>query len=493
MAIKNFLIFDFGASNGRASVANFDGKKFDFEVLHRFDNIPVYATETLYWDFLRLFSELKLGLSTAFKKYKNIVSMGLDTWGVDFGLIDKNGKLISNPIHYRDTKRNIISNELFSIIPQEELFNLTGNPAASYYSIFNLYSLKMQNATEYVNAYKFLMMPDLFNYFITGNTVNEYTDAHTTTMCSPFEKKWEYKIVDRLNFPRDIFCEIVQPGTKIGELQKSICDDLAVNSIPVIAPATHDTPSAIAGIPVVGKSKNKVFISIGTWGITIIEMDKPIISKEVYESGFANEAGVEGKMLLFKNFIGMWLIQQSRDRWLKDSARDISWDDIMHLARDTNSTGSFINVDATDFVLAQSDMPKTIKDFCNKTGQKSPDSIGAIARVIYESMALKVKDNLKSLEAITGCKQDFIHMVGGGTKDSLLCQWIADATGLHVYAGPTETTSIGNLLMQLKAAGEIRNLEEGRQISLNSSKVENYIPQNTQDWDEKYQVYLKIF
>lgn len=492
MVKKNFLVFDFGASNGRASIAIFDGKKFKFDIIHRFDNIPVYATETLYWDFLRLFSELKSGLSAAFKKYKNITSMGLDTWGVDFGLIDRNGKLISNPIHYRDTKRNSICDELFSIIPQEELFNLTGNPAISYYSIFNLYSLKIQNATEYVNAYKFLMMPDLFNYFLTGNTVNEYTNSHTTAMCSPFEKKWEYKIIDRLNFPRDIFCEIVPPGTKIGKLQKSICEDLAVNSISVIAPATHDTPSAIAGIPVVDKSKNKVFISIGTWGVTIIEMDKPLVSVEVYKSGFANEAGVEGKMLLFKNFVGMWLIQQSRDRWLKDVKNEISWDDIMNMAINTSPTGSFINVDALDFVLAQADMPKTIKDFCGRTGQKVPDSIGSVARVIYESLALKVKHNLITLKNITGNKLDFIHMVGGGTKDKLLCQWVADATGLSVNAGPTETTSIGNLLMQLKAAGEIKNIEEGRQISLNSSKVENYIPKNTGNWDEKYQKYLKV-
>ncbi len=492
METKNYLVFDFGASNGRASVASFDGKKFNFDIIHRFDNIPVYAADTLYWDFLRLFYELKLGLSIAFKKYKNITSMGLDTWGVDFGLIDRNGKLISNPIHYRDIKRNSICDELFNIIPKEKLFNLTGYSIVSYSSIYNLYSLKIQNATEYINAYKFLMMPDLFNYFLTGIMVNEYTDAHTTTMCSPFENKWEYQILDKLNFPRDIFCQIVYPGTKIGEIKKNICDELAINPISVIAPATHDTPSAIAGIPTTDKTKNKVFISIGTWGIIIIEMDKPNISKEVFESGFANEAGVEGKMLLFKNFIGMWLIQQSKNRWLKDSKEDISWDDIMNIAANTPSIGSFIDVDAQDFVLAQTDMPETIRRFCSRTGQKMPQSMGDVARVIYESLALKIKHNLITLENITKNKFEFIHMVGGGTKDKLFCQWVADATGLPVYSGPTETTSIGNLIMQLKASGELKTLEEGRQISLNSSKVENYIPQNIQRWDEKYQKYLKI-
>jgi len=492
MAEKNFLIFDFGASNGRASIANFDGKKFNFEVLHRFDNVPVYATGTLYWDFLRLFSELKTGLALSFKNFNNVESMGIDTWGVDFGLIDRNGKLISNPIHYRDAKRNSVCDEVFKVIPKEELFNLTGCALESYYSIFNLYSLKTQDATEYLEAYKFLMMPDLFNYFLTGNAFNEYTDAHSTIMCSPFNKKWEYKIIDRLGFPGNIFCDIVQPGTRVGQLQKSVCDELGIKPVSVIAPASHDTPSAIAGIPVVDKSGNKVFISIGTWGITIIEMEKPLVSRKIFESGFANEVGVEGLTLLFKNFIGMWLIQQCHDRWVKELQKEISWDEIMFAAKNTESTGAFIDVDVPVFMLNQTNMPEAIREFCKSKGLEIPESIGQVARVIYESMALKVKHNLKILEKITGNRLDSIHMVGGGTKDVLLCQWITDATGLPVNAGPTETTSIGNLLMQLKASGEIKNLEEGRQVSLNSSTIKNYLPANTDFWDDLYNRYIRI-
>jgi len=491
MATKNYLVFDFGASNGRASVAVFDGSKFEFDIVHRFDNIPVNAAGTLYWDFLRLFGDLKTGLLAAAKKYSQLQSMAIDTWGVDFGIIDKNGKLISNPIHYRDEKRNSMTEEVFGIISREELFKLTGCAMLSYYSIFNLYSLKIQESPEYQNAGKLLMMPDLFNYFLTGVAVNEYTEAHTTLMCSPFTKDWEFKIIDKLGFPTDIFSKVIQPGTEIAYLQENVCKELEIKPLRVIAPASHDTPSAIAGIPVPDNSGNRVFMSIGTWGVSILEMDSPLIKTEILDAGFANEAGAEGKMLLFKNFVGMWIIQQSRNYWLKDK-KDISWDDIMYSAKDAKPSGAIINVDDSAFLLGQHNMPQLICDFCKKTGQKIPEGIGEIARVVYEGFALKIKHDILNLEKITGSKFEAINIVGGGTKDELYCQWAADASGLEVFAGPTETTSIGNLLMQLKAAGEIKNLSDGRQLSLNSSKIKQYSPAGTAYWDSQYEKYLKI-
>lgn len=492
MVTKKFLIFDFGASNGRASIADFDGSKFNFEVIYRFENTPVYATGTLYWDFLRLFHELKTGLMAAYKRHNKIESLGIDTWGVDFGLIDKNGKLISNPVHYRDEKRNSMCDEVFSIISREELFNLTGSPLTSYYGLYNLYALKIMDSVEYINATKLLLMPDLFNYFLTGNVFNECTVASTTILCNPFMHQWEYKIIDRLGFPREIFNEIIQAGTVVGSLTNSVCDELGIKPFKVVAPASHDTASAIVGIPVVGKTKYGVYMSIGTWGINIVEMDSPLVNKEVFNSGFANEAGAEGKTLLFKNFTGMWLIQQCREKWLKDLVQEISWDSIMNSAKDTLSIGTFINIDAPVFILNQSDMPKTLRQFCIDSGQRAPEGMGEIARVIYESIALKVKQNLIILERITGKKPEYLHIVGGGTKDELICQWIANATGLPVFAGPTETTSIGNLLMQLKAAGEIKTLKEGRQISLNSSKIRSYKPEKASYWDNIYDKYFKI-
>ena len=492
MDLKKFIIFDLGASNGRASVAAFDGKKFILEEIYKFDNIPVFATGTLYWDFLKLFYELKSGLSFSHRKFKNIRSLGIDTWCADFGFIDKKGKLISNPIHYRDKKRNSITDEVYKIIPKEKLFKMTGFPPSSFDSIFNLYSLKLQDSTEYLNAYKFLMIPDLFNYFLTGSTFNEYTSAHGSSLCSPFNKKWEYKIIDKLGFKRDIFCEILQPGSKVGTVQKDIIDELGIKSIPVIATASHDTASAIAGIPSIDISKNKVCISLGTWGITIKIIKEPIVTKEIFNSGYANEAGAGDEILLFKNFTGLWLIQQCRKKWIKDKGKDISWDEIMNAAKNASPIGSFIDIDSEVFIFDQPDMPKTIREFCRYKGQKVPETTGEIARIIYESIVLKIKQNLKILEEITDKKLDFIQMVGGGTKDVLLCRWIADSTGLPLYAGPTETTSTGNLLMQLKAAGEIKNLEEGRQISHNSSIIKNYTPVNKNLWDDLYLKFLKV-
>ncbi len=489
---KKFLVFDFGASNGRASVATFDGSRFDFEVVHRFDNIPVYASGTLYWDFLKLFSELKAGLAAGFKKHSEISSLGIDTWGVDFGLLDKNGRLISNPIHYRDEKRNSVCDEVFNIIPKDRLFDLTGCAMASYYSIFNLYSLKIQSSTEYVNANRFLMMPELFSYFLTGEAVSEYTIAHGTLMCNPFTMDWEKEILKKLDFPEDIFASIVQPGTKIGDLQKEVCDELEIKSIPVIAPAMHDTPSAIAGIPVIKNTDSTVLMSVGTWGITTYEMDKPDVSREIYISGFANEGGAEGKTLLFKNFTGLWLIQKCRDRWIKDLGKDISWDDIMESAEGTETLDSYIDVDEQAFILENFDMPGAIVKYCSEKGQKVPESTGEVARVIYESFALKVRQSVDKINALTGRRMQSIHMVGGGTKDRLLCQWIADASKLPVNTGPTETTSVGNLLMQLKASGDIKTLEEGRQISFNSSDLKTYTPQNTEQWETKYEKFLKV-
>ncbi len=486
------LVFDFGASNGRASLGYYNGNIIKIDTIHRFENNPVFVTGTLYWDILRLFHELKKGLVAAFQKNRNIESMGIDTWGVDFGLIDKSGKLIANPVHYRDRKRNEILNEAFKIIPKKELFYLSGCSIVSYYSIFNLYALQKYNASEYDKANKFLMIPDLFQYFLTGETFNEYTNAHTTIMCNPFKKEWEKTIIQRFHFNSDIFCNIIHPGSVVGKLQSSISQELGINPIQVIAPATHDTASAFAAIPKIEHTKKAAYISLGTWGIIIKESDGPIINEQIYLSGFANEAAAEDKMMIFKNFAGMWLFQQCRNKWIKDFQNDIQWDEIMRWAQKAKTTGSIIDVDAPVFILDRSDMPKAIIDFCKEKNQKIPDSIGQIARVIYESIAIKIWHNLMILEKVIHQKLDYIHIIGGGTKDRLLCQCIADATGLPVFAGPTETTSAGNLLIQLKALGEIKDLNDGRNIIKDSSVITSYDPSRNDYWDFLYERFLNI-
>jgi len=492
MAFKNYLIFDFGASNGRSSIARFDGNKFDMEVTHRFDNRPVYASGTLYWDILRLYSELMIGIQSSVKKYKDITSMALDTWGADFGFIDSNGKLISNPVHYRDEKRKVDADSLYKIIPRKELFELTGATIIPIFDLFHLYSLKLQNAPEFVNGDRFLTMPDIFNYFLTGRAYNEYTRITTSIMYNQKEGRWENKIFDRLDLPRDIFPEIIKPGEEIDNISNKVCSELEIETIPVIAPAAHDTPSAVAGIPVVSKNKNWAFISMGTWCIIGQETEGPIINDQAFNADFSNEGGVEGTNLFVKHITGLWIIQQCREKWIKDSNRDISWNEIVKLSSDAEPFKSFIDVNDPIFSKPQVDMPETISKYCKEKGQGVPGSIGEISRCVYESLAMKFKHDLNKLEKLTGKKIELLHLVGGGTQNKLLCQWTADAAGIPVTAGPAETTSVGNLIMQLKASGEIKTLDEGRKISLNSSEVTNYKPEDGHRWSEEYSRYLKI-
>jgi sugar (pentulose or hexulose) kinase len=492
MAFKNYLIFDFGASNGRSAIARFDGNKFDIEITHRFDNRPVYAAGTLYWDILRLYSELIIGIQSSVKKYKNIASMALDTWGADFGFIDSKGKLISNPVHYRDEKRKVDACSLYEIISRKELFRLTGAAIIPIFDLFHLYSLKLQNAPEFVNGNKFLTMPDIFNYFLTGRAYNEYTRITTSVMYNQKEGRWENKIFDRLDLPRDIFSEIIMPGEEIDNISNNLCSELEIETIPVIAPAAHDTPSAVAGIPVVSKNKNWAFISMGTWCIIGQETESPIINDQAFNADFSNEGGAEGINIFVKHITGLWIIQQCREKWIKDSNRDISWDEIVKLSSAAEPFKSFINVNDLIFSKPQVDMPETISKYCKGKGQGVPESIGEISRCIYESLAMQFKYDLSKLEKLTSKKIELLHLVGGGTQNKLLCQWTADAAGIPTIAGPTETTSVGNLLMQLKASGEIKNLDEGRKISLNSSEVTNYKPKDGDRWSEEYSRYLKI-
>jgi len=490
MSKKNYLVFDYGASNGRAAVASFDGKRFELEVTHRFDNRPVFAGGTFYWDFLRLFSELKIGIQKSVKDFAHIRSMGIDTWGADFGLIDDNGKLLSNPINYRDEQSAKDAGSLHDIIPQRELFELTGAWCLPLFDLYQLYSLKKNGSAALANARKYLAIGDLFNYFLTGNTVNEFTRFTTSVLYNQKHKKVEDSILQRLGLPREIFQKLVYPGYEVGDITDEVAKELEISPFPVIAPAMHDTASAVAGIPVADRDASWAFLSLGTWAIVGTENRQVLTSDDIYDAVFSNEAGVEDTNIFVKNINGLWVIQQCRNRWLKD--KDISWDKIVKLSREAEPFASLIDVEQQQFAAPQSDMPKIISEYCKKTGQKVPNTIGETARCVYESLALKFRYYFELLEKFSGQKYDLLHLVGGGTQNRLLCQWVADSTGKGVVAGPTETTAVGNLLMQLKADGEIKDIAEGRKLSLASSEVFEYKPSEKSRWDEAYERYIRV-
>jgi len=495
MVHKNFLIADFGASNGRVSVVRFNGSSFKIEVIHRVENIPVNAGGILYWDFLRLYNDLKAGIQIASKKYGEITSLGLDTWGVDFGFIDSKGNLISNLEHYRDASRFSTTKELYEAISRKELFKLTGGlilPGLS--SVFHLYDLKRRNAVQLMNADKFLMVPDLFNYYLTGNAFNEHTEAATSIMYNQVLSRWENEIFKVFEISPNIFCDIIHPGSPAGNLQKSICEELEVKPFKVVVPASHDTASAIAGFPVIDNKKNTLLISMGTWGILVKETQKPLINDDVYEGGFANEAGADGLNMLDTNIAGLWVIQQCMNRWRKEKGESFSWNDIDILYPEASAFNTFIDVDDPVFAAVSTDMNKTIMDYCRTKNQYVPGTIGETARALYENLVFKIKNRALLMQSIIGKEFDNIHITGGGSKNRLFCQWIADAAGIPLSSGPAETTSVGNFLMQLKAAGEIRDLGEGRQLCLDSFRIENYEPVHAQKeiWESNYKKYLEI-
>jgi rhamnulokinase len=493
MTKKHFLIFDFGASGGRATVAAFDGERVEMDVTYRFENRPVVAAGMLYWDILRLFYELKLGLQASLKKYPHIVSVAVDTWGCDFGFIDLNGRLMGNPVTYRDKSRHERSTLMYEKLPRKELFHLCAGSTIEIMGLYQLFSFKCDNAPELREGHRLLMIPDILNYLLTGRACNEYSDATMALVCNQKKRTWEKRILTRLGIPDSFLGDIIMPGDMIGPIQTQVCEELAIEPLPVIAPATHDTASAVTGLPVVESAKHWAFISTGTWSIAGVETTQPIVTDAVFESGYGNNAIAYGRNMLVNYITGLWIIQQCRQKWIADAGTDISWDEIVHRSESAGPARAYINVDDEAFAQPNSDMPGAIVAYCESKGQHLEASIGAVSRCVYESLVLKYRENLEVLETLTDKRLDLLHLVGGGIQNHTLCQWTADAMGIPVIAGPTETTSVGNLLMQLKCMKEISTLEQGREISLRSSEVTRYEPRSRTMWDEAIGKYREFF
>jgi sugar (pentulose or hexulose) kinase len=491
MAVRRYLVFDMGASNGRAVVARFDGTRFTTQVTHRFDNRPVRAGGTLYWDILALFLELKIGIQKSLRLFPDIASLGVDSWGADFALIDGRGSLLANPIHYRDERRQSIGSELFEMVSPREMFDLTGIFIAPLLSIFQLYAMKVDGCSELACARRFLMIPDFLNYLLTGEQANELSNAVGTAAFSLPRMKWEARILDRCGIPTRLFSPPVMPGTGIGLVQRSVRDELGCPAVPVIAPATHDTASAVAGIPAADDRAAWAFIAIGTWCVVGMEVESPVMSTEVFESGFGNEGGMDGRCFLARNLTGLWILQQCRDRWARDTGKEISWDVLVSESVASRPFGFLIDTDDPALSAPNADMPETIARLLRQRGMETPAGRGETARCVYESLVLKFRVRVEQLERLAGRRIELLHLVGGGTRNVSLCQWTADVTGRDVIAGPTETTVAGNLIAQMKASGDIRDIEQGRRLIALSSETRRYVPKDAAAWDQAYERYTR--
>lgn len=489
--MNRVLAIDFGASSGRAVIGELDNDKIKLTEIHRFSNDPVTVSgefgTTMHWDFLRLLHEIKQSLIKS-KEYGKIESLAIDTWGVDFGLLDKDGRLLENPVHYRDGRTAGTAELSKRYISAEKLYEKTGIQIMEINTAFQLLSL-CQNRPELLDrADKLMLMPDLFSYFLGGSKTAEMSIASTTQLFDAETKEWSDECINALGIKRSLLPEIVNSGTITGTLSKEICEELDIEPIKIVAVCGHDTQSALVAVP--SSEKDFAFLSCGTWSLLGTELDRPVINDSSAALNVSNETCFGAKTSLLKNIIGLWLIQESRRQWMREG-RQYSFAELEEAAKQSEPFKCFIDPDAPEFTPA-GNIPKRICEYCEKTGQYVPQSTGEIMRCIYESLALKYRCAISELEECTGRHFSKLYMVGGGTKDRFLSELTANAVGIDVSAGPVEATSLGNIAVQLIAAGVIDDIAAARKIIANSEKLYSFSPKDSELWNSAFERYSKI-
>jgi rhamnulokinase len=481
-ATRKLLAIDLGAESGRGVLGLFDGQRLGLEVVHRFPNGPVLTLDTLHWDVLRLHGDILATLRLCAGKFGGIDSAGVDTWGVDFALLGRGGTLLGNPRHYRDPHTEGVMDRAFRAVPRADLYRRTGLQFLRFNTLFQLIALKDAGSPLLDAAETLLFIPDLFHYFLTGLKVNEFTDASTSQMLDPHTRTWAYDLVGQFGLPAKILGTIVPPATVLGPLRTSVATDTGLAPVPVVAPATHDTGSAVAAVPARGESW--AYISSGTWSLMGAELPQPLVTDAALAANFTNEGGVAGTTRLLKNIMGLWLVQECRRAWEK-AGHAYSYDELVKLAEAAPPFASLVDPDAPAFLLPPN-MPAALADFCRATGQPAPAEPGAAVRCCLESLALKYRWVLEKLEGLVGKRLDVIHVVGGGSQNALLCQWTADACGRPVLAGPAEATALGNVLVQALGLGLLGSLADGREVVRRSVAVTTYEPRDAARWGEQY-------
>ena len=477
---KIYLAIDLGGGSGRVLAGKFDGQRIELHELNRFANTPLELPDGRHWNVTGIFLNILEGLRLAAKRYeKSVTSMGIDTWGVDYGLLDAEGHLLGLPFQYRDHRTNGMMEKAFSILPRKELYEATGIQMMFFNTAFQLLSETGQRSPMLHHAQDLLFTPDLLGYWLTGQKTQERSIASTSQLYDPQTKNWNYPLIERLGIPTHLFKEISDSGSLLGKLRSNLQEDTGLTDLSVITVGGHDTASAVAAVP--SSENSPAYLSSGTWSLMGVELPAPVISEDSYQDAFTNETGVGNTIRFLKNICGLWLIQESRRYWL-DHGQDYSYADMAGLAADAEPFRSLIDPDDPRFADA-GHMPERIQAYCRETRQPVPNTPGEVIRCIYESLALRYAEVWTKLPKYTEAAPDCLHVVGGGCQDTLLNQFTANALGARVLAGPVEATGLGNILAQMMADGEISTLAEGRAIVARSFAIKTYEPTDTETWD----------
>lgn len=491
MAELKMLAIDLGASSGRGIIGGFDGEKLNLREIHRFSNDPVNIAGTLHWDTLRIFHEIKNAIrKCAVSDDRDIKSIGIDTWGVDYGLLDKNGKLLSVPVHYRDSRTDGVIEYTNSIVPKKDIYAVTGIESMYFNTLYQLIAALRDNPAVFDVTKDLLFTPDLLNYFLTGVKHSEYTISSTGMILDAKKRNYAFDLLEKFGIPTRLFGEIVHPGTVVGGLSPLMLEDVGSIDAKVVNIASHDTASAVIAVP--AKSKDFVYISSGTWSLMGTELSEPCLNEKAAKYDFTNEGGAENTIRFLQNIMGLWLEQESKRQWEREG-KVVSFNELSELAMAAEPFKCFINPDDTVF-SPPGNMPRRIAEYCKSTGQRVPEGMGEIVRCIFDSLALRYRLSLEMIEDISGKKMTEIHIVGGGTKEEPLSQLAANACGIPVITGPVEATAIGNIAEQAIAAGEIKNVAEAREIVRNSFEIKTFEPNlaDKEKWDEAYDKFKKI-
>jgi rhamnulokinase len=485
--VQSFLALDLGAESGRAMVGRFDGERLQITEAHRFPNVPVRLPDGLHWDILRLWREVQRGIARAVGEHAGeLASVCIDTWAVDFGLLDRDGALIGNPYHYRDGRTDGMIDEAFRRVPRGEIFERTGIQFLQINSLYQLLAMVVGRSPALEIAETFLTIPDLLNYWLTGQTACEFTNATTTQAYDPRQGDWARNLLQRLEIPASIFPQVVPPGTNLGRIRPSVAEEMglpAQATTPVIAPACHDTGSAVAAVP--ATAPGFAWISSGTWSVVGAEVPEPVIDEKSLRYNFTNEGGVDGTFRFSRNVMGLWLVQGCRRTWARQG-EELTYDELTELAAQAEPFPAVLDPDYGEF-FKPGDMPGRIRDYCRETNQPVPESRGAVIRCALEGIALKYRWVLERLEEMLGRRLEPVHIVGGGTQNQLLSRFTADATGRHVITGPVEATATGNVLVQMMAMGYATSLQEAREIVSQSFELAHYEPAHQAGWEEAYE------